>query len=64
VAIQTFPDGFRTTRLYIRLLPQSLRSQRSYFYIAIAENGAHKAPGSVIRRQIWLPTSSNLQAQR
>ena len=36
VAIQTFPAGYRTTRLYVRLLPQSLRSQRSYFYIAIS----------------------------
>jgi serine/threonine protein kinase len=64
VPIQTFPDGYRTTRLYVRLLPQSLRSQRSYFYIAIAQNGAHQAPGTVIRRQVWLPASSNLQAQR
>jgi hypothetical protein len=64
VAIQTFPDGYRTTRLYVRLLPQSLRSQRSYFYVAIAETGPHQAQTTVIRRQIWLPTSSNLQAQR
>ncbi len=64
VAIQTFPAGFRTTRLYVRLLPQSLRSQRSYFYIVIAEPGRHQAPATVIRRQVWLPMSSNLQAQR
>jgi hypothetical protein len=64
VAIQTFPDGYRTTRLYVRLLPQSMRSQRSYFYVAIAETGPHQAQTTVIRRQIWLPTSSNLQAQR
>jgi serine/threonine protein kinase len=64
VAIQTFPDGYRTTRLYVRLLPQSLRSQRSYFYVAIAETGPHQAQPTVIRRQIWLPMSSNLQAQR
>jgi hypothetical protein len=64
VAIQTFPDGYRTTRLYVRLLPQSLRSQRSYFYVAIAETGPHQTQTTVIRRQIWLPTSSNLQAQR
>jgi serine/threonine protein kinase len=64
VAIQTFPTGYRTTRLYVRLLPQSLRSQRSYFYIAIAEPGRHQAPATVIRRQIWLPMSSSLQAQR
>jgi hypothetical protein len=64
VAIQTFPDGYRTARLYVRLLPQSLRSQRAYFYIVIAQTGPHQAPASMIRRQIWLPTSSNLQAQR
>jgi serine/threonine protein kinase len=64
VAIQTFPAGYRTARLYVRLLPQSLRSQRSYFYIAIAQPGLHQTPASVIRRQIWLPMSSNLQAQR
>jgi serine/threonine protein kinase len=64
VAIQTFPAGYRTTRLYVRLLPHALRSQRSYFYIAIAQPGAHQTPASVIRRQIWLPTSSSLQAQR
>jgi serine/threonine protein kinase len=64
VAIQTFPAGYRSTRLYVRLLPQSLRSQRSYFYIAIAQPGLHQTPATVIRRQIWLPMSSNLQAQR
>jgi hypothetical protein len=64
VAVQTFPDGYRTARLYVRLLPQSLRSQRSYFYIAIAETGPHQGPATVIRRQVWLPPSSNLQAQR
>jgi len=64
VAIQTFPAGYRATRLYVRLLPQALRSQRSYFYIAIAQPGPHQTPATVIRRQIWLPTSSNLQAQR
>jgi serine/threonine protein kinase len=64
VAIQTFPDGYHTTRLYVRLLPQSLRSQRAYFYIAIAQTGPHQGPATVIRRQVWLPTSSNLQAQR
>jgi serine/threonine protein kinase len=64
VAIQTFPAGYRSTRLYVRLLPQSLRLQRSYFYIAIAQPGLHGASATVIRKQIWLPMSSNLQAQR
>ena len=64
VAIQTFPEGFRTARLYIRLLPQSLRSRRSYFYVAIAQPGPHQGPSTVIRRQVWLPMSSSLQAQR
>jgi len=64
VANQTFPQGYRTVRLYVRLLPQSLRSQRSYFYIAIAQPDLHQAPASVIRRRIWLPASSSLQARR
>jgi serine/threonine protein kinase len=64
VAIQTFPSGYRDTRLYVRLLPQSLRSQRSYFYIAIAQLGPHQTPGTVIRRKVWLPMSSNLEAKR
>lgn len=64
VAMQTFPTGFRATRLYVRLLPQALRAQRSYFYIAIAQTGPHQAPGKVIRRQVWLPASSSLQARR
>jgi hypothetical protein len=64
VAIQTFPTGYHGTRLYVRLLPHSLRLQRSYFYIAIAQPGPHQTPATVIRRQIWLPASSNLQAQR
>jgi serine/threonine protein kinase len=64
VATQTFPAGHRTTRLYVRLLPQSLRSQRSYFYIAIAQPGLHQTPATVIRQQIWLPMSLELQAKR
>jgi hypothetical protein len=64
VAAQTFPGGYRTTRLYVRLLPQSLRAQRSYFYIAIAQPSLHQGAATVIRRQIWLPMTSNLQAQR
>jgi serine/threonine protein kinase len=64
VAIQTFPAGYRATRLYVRLLPDSSRLRRSYFYIAIAEPNPHRGEATVIRRQIWLPTSSNLQARR
>jgi serine/threonine protein kinase len=64
VAIQTFPAGNRKTRLYVRLLPRSLRSQRSYFYIAVAQPGLHQTPATVIRQQIWLPMSSELQAKR
>jgi serine/threonine protein kinase len=64
VAIQTFPAGYRSTRLYVRLLTDSSRLQRSYFYIAIAEPDPHRGHATVIRRQIWLPTSSTLQARR
>jgi serine/threonine protein kinase len=63
-AIQSFPAGYRATRLYVKLLPRPLRSQRSYFYIAIAKLGPHQTPGAVIRRQVWLPASSDLAAQR
>jgi hypothetical protein len=64
VASQSFPAGYRMTHLYVKLLPQMLRSQRSFFYIVIAQLGQNKEPASVIRRQIWLPGASNLQAQR
>lgn len=64
VALQTFPGGYHTTRLYVRLLRRSLRAQRSYFTIAIAQAGLQQAPATVIRRQIWLPATSNLQARR
>jgi serine/threonine protein kinase len=63
VALQTFPAGYHATRLYVRLLPQPLRSHRSYFYIAIAQP-QRQGRATVIRRQVWLPVSSSLQAQR
>lgn len=62
VAIQTFPSGYRATRLYVRILPRPMRSQRSYFYVAIAQPGRPHSP--LIRRQVWLPQSSSLQARR
>jgi hypothetical protein len=62
-AIQAFPFGYSSTRLYVKLLPQPMRSQRSYFYVAISEPGHHGRP-VVTRRQIWLPMASNLQARR
>jgi eukaryotic-like serine/threonine-protein kinase len=64
VAIQNFPVGYHGARLYIRLVTQPLRSQRSYFYVAIAKLGAHQTRAAVIRRQIWLPASPGLQAKR
>jgi len=64
VPSQTFPAGYRMTHLYVKLLPQLLRAQRSFFYIVIAQLGPDKEPASVIRRQIWLPGARNLQAQR
>jgi serine/threonine protein kinase len=62
-AIQAFPSGYSSTRLYVKLLPQPMRSQRSYFYVAISEPGHHGRP-VVTRRQIWLPMASSLQARR
>jgi len=61
--IQAFPSGYSSTRLYVKLLPQPLRSQRAYFYVAISEPGRHGRP-IVTRRQIWLPMASSLQARR
>jgi serine/threonine protein kinase len=64
-AIQTFPTERRSTRLYVRLLPESERSQRDYFYIAIAQPGRGRSSDKITRAQIWLPASrAQLQARR
>jgi hypothetical protein len=64
-AIQTFPTDRRSTRLYVKLLPESGRSQRDYFYVAIAQPGRGRSSDKVTRTQIWLPTSrAQLQARR
>ncbi len=64
-AIQTFPAERRSTRLYVKLLPESERSQRDYFYVAIAQPGHDRRFDKVTRAQIWLPTSrAQLQARR
>ena len=62
---QTFPSEGRSTRLYVKLLPESGRSQRDYFYIAIAQPGRDQSSPKVTRAQIWLPTPrAQLQARR
>jgi serine/threonine protein kinase len=64
-AIQTFPTGRRSTRFYVKLLPVSERSQRGYFYVAIAQPGRDRVSDKVTRAQIWLPTPrGQLQARR
>lgn len=64
-AIQTFPSDRRSTRFYVKLLPDSERSQRDYFYVAIAQPGPGHTPHKVTRVQIWLPTPRDqLQARR
>ncbi len=64
-AIQTFPTERQSTRLYVKLLPESERSQRDYFYVAIAQPGRGRSTDKVTRAQIWLPTSrAQLQARR
>jgi serine/threonine protein kinase len=64
-AIQTFPTGGRSTRFYVKLLPESGRSQPDFFYIAIAQPGRDRIPRKVTRAQIWLPTQRDpLQARR
>ena len=64
-AIQTFPTGRRSTHVYVKLLPEAERSQRDYFYVAIAQAGPNRTVGQVTRAQIWLPTPrAGLQASR
>jgi len=64
-AIQTFLTGRRSTRVYVKLLPEAERSQRDYFYVAIAQPGLNRTVGTVTRAQIWLPTPrAGLQASR
>jgi serine/threonine protein kinase len=64
-AIQTFPTDRRSTRFYVKLLPDSGRLQPDYFYVAIAQPGSGHTSHKVTRVQIWLPTSRDqLQARR
>jgi serine/threonine protein kinase len=64
-AIQTFPADRRSTRFYVKLLPDSERSQREYFYVAISQPGRDRNSDKVTRAQIWLPTlRAPLQARR
>jgi serine/threonine protein kinase len=64
-AIQTFPSDRRSTRFYVKLLPNSEQSRRDYFYVAIAQPGRGRASHDVTRVQIWLPTPRDqLQARR
>ncbi len=64
-AIQTFAPEQRSTRFYVKLLPESGRSQRDYFYVAIAQPGSMRNFANVKRFQIWLPTPrDHLQASR
>ena len=55
----------RSTRFYVKLLPDSGRLQRDYFYVAIAQPGSGHTSKNVTRVQIWLPTPRDqLQARR
>ena len=64
-AVQTFAPEQRSTRFYVKLLPESDRSQRDYFYVAIAQPGHSRNSESVKRVQIWLPTPrDHMQASR
>ena len=64
-AIQTFAPEQRSTRFYVKLLPDSGRLQRDYFYVAIAQPGHARNSDAVKRVQIWLPTArDHLQASR
>ncbi|MDP9084574.1 MAG: hypothetical protein M3N50_12555 [Pseudomonadota bacterium] len=64
-ALQTFPSQGLSTRFYVKLLPELGRSQREYFYVAIAQYGRDRDSNKVTRVQIWLPTPRDqLQARR
>jgi serine/threonine protein kinase len=64
-AIQTFPHDRNSTRFYVKLLPDAGRSQRDFFYVAIAQPGKRSVADKVTRVQIWLPSQrSALQARR
>jgi hypothetical protein len=64
-AIQTFPAGRRFTRFYVKLLPETGRAQRDFFYVAIAQIGHEHVPTKTTRAQIWLPSPrEQLQARR
>jgi serine/threonine protein kinase len=64
-AIQSLPSERRSTRFYVKLLPESGRSQPNYFYVAIAQPGHGRSSNKVTRLQVWLPTPRDqLQASR
>jgi len=64
-AIETLTPDRRSTRFYVKLLPEPGRSQRNYFYVAIAQPGRDRISNTVTRLQIWLPTPRDqLQARR
>jgi serine/threonine protein kinase len=64
-AIQTFPSDRQSTRFYVKLLPDSERLQRDYFYVAIAQPAHAHTSNNVTLVQIWLPTPRDqLQARR
>jgi hypothetical protein len=64
-AVQTFAAGRRSTRFYVKLLPETSRLRRDYFYIAIAQPGDHRTAKRITRAQIWLPAARDqLQARR
>ena len=64
-SLWSFPQGFRSTRFYIKLRPDSARAQRTYFYVAVAQPAAARTAARIIRQQVWLPrTLDHLQARR
>lgn len=60
-----FPMGGRSKRFYVKLFPNSARTQRDFFYVAIAQSGRGQSSGTVTRTPIWLPIPRDqLQARR
>jgi serine/threonine protein kinase len=54
---QSFPKGKSSTSFFIKLIPNSSRTQPEVFYVAIADADRGASSGQIARAAIWLPTS-------
>jgi serine/threonine protein kinase len=54
-AIQTTSRDKNTARIYVKLMPEAIRKDRAYFFVAVADPAK---VGRVTRTAIWLPVHS------